>query len=73
MVGLVIVSHSRPLAQALVGLVKQVASSEAPIALQPALAMTVKRWNNAVEIMEAIESVFSPDGVLVLMIWAALS
>ena len=68
MVGLVIVSHSRPLAQALVNLVKQVASSDAPIALAAGVGDDRQTFGtDAVEIMEAIESVFSPDGVLVLM------
>ncbi len=68
MVGLVIVSHSRPLAQALVDLVKQVASPTAPIALAAGVGDDRQTFGtDAIEIMEAIELVSSQDGVLVLM------
>ncbi len=68
MVGLVIVSHSRPLAEALVNLVKQVASSDAPIAYAAGVGDDRQTFGtDAVEIMEAIETVYSPEGVMVLM------
>jgi phosphocarrier protein FPr len=68
MVGLVIVSHSRELANALVNLVKQVASAKIPIAIAAGVEEDRKEFGtDAVEISEAITSVFSSDGVLVLM------
>jgi multiphosphoryl transfer protein len=68
MVGLVIVSHSRELANALVALVKQVASPKVPIAIAAGVGDNREEFGtDAVEISEAITSVFSPDGVLVLM------
>ncbi len=68
MVGLVIVSHSRELANALAGLVKQVASSKIPIAIAAGIGENRQEFGtDAVEISESILSVFSPDGVLVLM------
>src|SRR5574338_177935 len=68
MVGLVLVSHSRALADALVGLLRQVASAELPIAVGAGIGETRTEFGtDAVEIMEAIQSVYSEDGVLVLM------
>ncbi len=68
MIGMVIVSHSRALAEALVGLVKQVASNDVPIALAAGVGPDRQEFGtDAIEIMEAIQSVDSPDGVLVLM------
>jgi len=68
MVGLVIVSHSRELAQALANLVKQVASSKIPMAIAAGVGENREEFGtDAVEISEAILSVYSPDGVLVLM------
>ena len=68
MVGLVIVSHSRPLANALVNLIKQVSSPDAPIALAAGVGDDREDFGtDAIEIMEAIQSVASEDGVLVLM------
>ncbi len=68
MVGLVIVSHSRPLADALSNLVRQVASNEAPIAVAAGVGEQRQEFGtDAVEISEAIQSVYSPDGVCVLM------
>jgi phosphocarrier protein FPr len=68
MVGLVIVSHSRELANALASLVKQVASSKIPLAVAAGVGDNREEFGtDAVEISEAITSVFSPDGVLVLM------
>jgi phosphocarrier protein FPr len=68
MVGLVIVSHSRRLAEALVGLVRQVASADLPIAVAAGIGEDRSEFGtDAVEIMDAIQSVFSDSGVLVLM------
>jgi len=68
MVGLVIVSHSRALAEALVGLLRQVASTDLPVAVAAGIGEDRRQFGtDAVEIMEAIQSVYSEDGVLVLM------
>src|SRR5512138_2704303 len=68
MVGLVLVSHSRALADALVGLLRQVASLDLPIAVAAGIGDDRSEFGtDAVEIMEAIQSVYSEDGVLVLM------
>jgi len=68
MVGLVIVSHSRALADALVGLLHQVASPNLPVAVAAGIGEDRREFGtDAVEIMEAIQSVYSEDGVLVLM------
>jgi len=68
MVGLVIVSHSRALANALVGLLRQVASTELPIAIAAGIGEDRSEFGtDAVEIMEAIQSVYSEEGVVVLM------
>jgi multiphosphoryl transfer protein len=68
MVGLVLVSHSRALADALVGLLRQVASSNLSIAVAAGIGDDRSEFGtDAVEIMDAIQSVYSEDGVLVLM------
>src|SRR5215471_14276909 len=68
MVGLVIVSHSRALAEALVGLLRQVASADLLVAVAAGIGEDRTEFGtDAVEIMEAIQSVYSEDGVLVLM------
>lgn len=68
MVGLVIVSHSRELANALFKLVKQVASPNIPMALSAGVGDDRQDFGtDAVEISEAIQSVYSPDGVIVIM------
>src|SRR5512147_2922316 len=68
MVGLVIVSHSRDLANALVGLLRQVASAELPIAVAAGIGENRSEFGtDAVEIMEAIQSVYSESGVVVVM------
>ncbi len=68
MVGLVIVSHSRSLALALVSLVEQVAQDGLPLASAGGVGPERAEFGtDAVEISEAIQSVYSPDGVLVLM------
>jgi len=68
LVGLVIVSHSRALADSLLKLIRQVAGPEVPIALAAGVGEDRKEFGtDAVEISEAIQSVYSKDGVLVMM------
>ncbi len=68
MVGLVIVSHSRDLAVALIALVKQVSVQDIPLAKAGGGGPEHQEFGtDAVEIAEAIHSVYSSDGVIVLM------
>jgi multiphosphoryl transfer protein len=68
MVGLVIVSHSRALANALLSLTKQVSTQDLPIAVAAGVGDDRSEFGtDAVEIADAIRSVYSPDGVLVMM------
>jgi phosphoenolpyruvate-protein phosphotransferase/dihydroxyacetone kinase phosphotransfer subunit len=68
MVGIVLVSHSRALAEALRELVRQVASNDVPLAIAAGVGPQREEFGtDAIEITEAIQSVFSDDGVLVLM------
>ncbi len=68
MVGLVLVSHSRALAEALKQLVGQVVVDQIPIAIAAGTGPDRELFGtDAVEIMDAIQSVYSDDGVLVLM------
>jgi phosphocarrier protein FPr len=68
MVGLVIVSHSRALAEALSGLLRQVTPNSISVAIAAGIGDDRHEFGtDAVEIMEAIQSVYSEDGVLVLM------
>jgi phosphoenolpyruvate-protein phosphotransferase/dihydroxyacetone kinase phosphotransfer subunit len=68
MVGIVLVSHSRLLAQGLVELIKQAVSPELKIAIAAGIGENRQDLGtDTTEIIEAIQTVFSPDGVLVLM------
>ena len=68
MVGLVIVSHSRALAEAVVDLLRQVASPTLNVAVAAGIGEGRGEFGtDAVQIMEAIQSVYSVEGVLVLM------
>ena len=68
MVGIIIVSHSRALAEGLVDLVRQVASDQVPIAIAAGAGPDNQDFGtNAIEIMEAIQALDNPDGVLILM------
>jgi phosphocarrier protein FPr len=68
MIGLVIVSHSRPLAQALANLAQQVASNDAKIAIAAGAGPDHQEFGtDAIEILDAIQAVYNPDGVLILM------
>jgi len=68
MVGLVIVSHSIALSRAMVDLVRQVTTKEIPVSAAGGAGDDRNEFGtDAVDILEAIESVYSPDGVVVLM------
>lgn len=68
MVGLVIVSHSKDLADALIALVKQVSSNDIPIAGAAGVGTERQEFGtDAVAIVEAIQTVYSGAGVLILM------
>ena len=68
MVGIVLVSHSRPLALAVEKLVRSMTGPELPIAVAAGAGEDHRELGtDAVEISEAILSVKGPEGVLVLM------
>jgi len=69
MVNLVLVSHSKKLAEGTAEMVKQMTASEAVTIITAAGIGDDNQdlGTNAAEIVEAIESVYSDDGVLVLM------
>jgi multiphosphoryl transfer protein len=68
MIGLVIVSHSRALANSLLALIKQVTVEALPIAVAGGVGSDRSEFGtDAVEIMDAIQSVYSAEGVLVMM------
>jgi phosphocarrier protein FPr len=65
---MVIVSHSRSLADSLIELVRQVANADIPLAVAAGIGPDRHEFGtDAIEIMEAIQSVYSPEGVVVLM------
>lgn len=67
MVGLVLVSHSRPLAEALVPLIREMASEEVRIAIAAGIDDAGEAFGtDAMAIVEAIQAVDTGDGVLVL-------
>ncbi len=68
MVSLVLVSHSHLLAEALVSLIQQVAQGAVSIAFAGGVGPNREEFGtDAIEIMEAIQAVYTPSGVLVLM------
>jgi multiphosphoryl transfer protein len=68
MVGLVLVSHSRPLAEAVGNLVRRAVNADVPLTCSGGVGDDrAELGTDAVEIQEAISSVYSADGVLVLM------
>ncbi len=68
MVGLVLVSHSRPLAEAVGELLRRVVSAELPLTCSGGVGDDrAVLGTDAIEIQEAISTVYSDDGVLVLM------
>ncbi|MGB9673103.1 MAG: phosphoenolpyruvate--protein phosphotransferase [Anaerolineales bacterium] len=67
MVSLVIVSHSRTLAQALADLARQVAPAQVSIAIAGGAGNAHQEFgSDALDIMNAIQSVYQDEGVLVL-------
>jgi multiphosphoryl transfer protein len=68
MLGLVLVAHSRPLALALRDLARQVTIEEVKIAVAAGAGTDHMEFGtDAIEILEAIQSVMSEEGVLILM------
>jgi phosphocarrier protein FPr len=68
MVGIVLVSHSRPLALALKDLTMAMAGADLPLAISAGSGDDRSELGtDAMEILDAIQSVMSDDGVLVLM------
>src|SRR5271156_1686599 len=68
MVGIVLVSHSRALAESVQELVRSMTGPALPLAVAAGAGENHKELGtDAVEIAEAIVSVKGPDGVLVLM------
>jgi phosphoenolpyruvate-protein phosphotransferase/dihydroxyacetone kinase phosphotransfer subunit len=68
MVGMVIVSHSRALADSLRELVQQVTNADIPLVVAAGIGPDRSEFGtDATEIMDAIQSVYSPEGVVVLM------
>jgi multiphosphoryl transfer protein len=68
MVGLVLVSHSRPLAEAVGDLVRRAVNSDLQLSYCGGVGEDrTELGTDAIEIQEAISAVYSDDGVLVLM------
>src|ERR1700745_1297046 len=68
MLGLLLVSHSRALAEAAVDLIRRTVSPTLPIAAAGGVGETHSEiGTDAIDIQQAIEAVVQPDGVLVLM------
>jgi dihydroxyacetone kinase phosphotransfer subunit len=68
LVSLVLISHSRPLAQALLELLSQFVKSDVKIAVAAGAGANHGDFGtDAAEIAQVIQSIYSPDGVLVLM------
>ena len=68
MVGLVLVSHSRSLAEAAVDLIRRTVNANLAVSCSGGIGdRREELGTNAVEIQEAITRVFSEDGVVVLM------
>jgi phosphoenolpyruvate-protein phosphotransferase/dihydroxyacetone kinase phosphotransfer subunit len=67
-VGLVIITHSKALSRALVNLIRQVSTRDIPVSGVGGAGADKKAFGtDAVDIVEAVKSVYSSDGVLVLM------
>ena len=68
MVGIVLVSHSRPLAGSLKILVQAMTGAKLPLAVAAGVGEDrAELGTDAIEIADAIRAVMSDDGVLVLM------
>ncbi|MDJ0689471.1 MAG: phosphoenolpyruvate--protein phosphotransferase [Xenococcaceae cyanobacterium MO_188.B32] len=68
MVSLVLVSHSLPLAESIANLIQHIVKEDVNIAIAAGVDDPEHPWGtDVIKIQEAIESVYSDDGVLVLM------
>ena len=68
MVNLLLVSHSRKLADGVAGLAKQMSSEAVRIAVAAGIGEDRQEFGtDAVEIMEKIQEIYTEDGVLILM------
>src|SRR6202043_4088242 len=68
MIGLLLVSHSRALANAAVDLIRRTVSATIPIAAAGGVGEAHSEiGTDAIDIQQGIEAVAQPDGVLVLM------
>ena len=68
MIGIVVVSHSRPLAEAAVALARQMVPADAPLRMAVAAGLAGGTLGtDATAVVAAIEEVDEPDGVLVLL------
>jgi len=68
MIGLLLVSHSRALADAAVDLIRRTVSATIPIAAAGGVGETHSEiGTDAIDIQQGIESVAQPDGVIILM------
>ena len=68
MVGLVLVSHSRSLAEAVADLLRRIVGPDLPVACSGGVGDDrTLLGTDAIDIQEAIASVYSEDGVLILM------
>ena len=68
MVGMVLVSHSRPLAEAVADLARRAVNSDLRLTFSGGVGEDrLELGTDAIEIQEAIGTVYSEDGVLVLM------
>jgi phosphoenolpyruvate-protein phosphotransferase/dihydroxyacetone kinase phosphotransfer subunit len=68
MVGLVLVSHSRPLAEAVADLARRAVNADLRLSFSGGVGEhRIELGTDAIEIQEAISTVYSEDGVLVLM------
>src|SRR5690606_28959449 len=68
MVGLVIVSHSARLAEGVLELARQMTQGSAPLAIAGGIDDPENPiGTDAMKVIEAIDAVYSPDGVVVLM------
>ncbi len=68
MVSLVLVSHSLPLAESIANLIKHIVKEDVSLAIAAGVDDPEHPWGtDVIKIQQAIESVYSDDGVLVLM------
>src|SRR4051794_9986502 len=67
MIGIVIVSHSAKIAEGVVDLARSMVGADFPVVAAGGLDLPDVLGTDALRILSAIESVYSDDGVLVLM------